>query len=69
MITKVKYKHNATDFTSSTADVEWWLRSAYCKSDSFFCCVGGINQFMGDGVPDFSNADHSEGFAPGFKIA
>ena len=55
---KVKYQHTAT--TSACA---WWLRSVYASNAITFCIVST------GGSADGSNACHSRGFAPGFKVA
>ena len=55
---KVKYKHNAT-----TTACLWWLRSVNATGTASFCLVstgGSANRY---------DACHSDGFAPGFKVA
>lgn len=54
---KVKYNHSAT----STA-VFWWLRSPRASSSTFFVFV------YTDGTVNFSSANYSIGFAPGFCV-
>lgn len=55
---KVKYQHTAT-----TSACSWWLRSVYASYTSYFCFVNA------DGSANYYNADSSNGFAPGFKVA
>ena len=54
---KIKYKHGGT----STA-AYWWLRSPTASNSIGFVIV------YTDGTVDFSNADDSLGFAPGFCV-
>ena len=54
---KVKYRHDAT----GTA-VYHWCRSAYYYAGSYFCLVGT------DVAAAISNADDSDGLAPGFCV-
>lgn len=55
---KVKYQHTAT-----TSACLWWLRSVRASYTYYFCIVHT------DGSASASNAYHSFGFAPGFKVA
>ena len=55
---KVKYQHTAT-----TSACYWWLRSVSASNANFFCIVNT------DGSANYGNADISDGFAPGFKVA
>ena len=54
---KVKYNHSAT----STA-VRWWLRSPYASLSTLFVYV------RIEGTVNYSNANYSYGFSPGFCV-
>lgn len=55
---KVKYQHSAT-----TSACDWWLRSVYAGNTLNFRRVAA------GGGGSYNGADHSRGFAPGFKVA
>ena len=55
---KVKYKHNATGTACNR-----WLRAVHATDGNVFCIV------YTDGSASNGNANWSNGFAPGFKVA
>ena len=56
---KIKYKHNGT---STAARARWWLRSPSAKYSDYFMIV------YSDGAVNYSDADFSLGFSPGFCV-
>lgn len=55
--TKIRNRYSNTSSTCW-----WWLRSPYCYSSSYFCCV------RGSGSADGDSANYSYGCAPGFAL-
>lgn len=54
---KVAYRHSATGSTAW-----WWLRSAYCNRNNYFCVV------WTDGSASSNNANDSGALLPGFAV-
>ena len=54
---KIKYKHNST-----STDANWWLRSPRASNSTYFVRVHA------SGMDDYTGANYSLGFAPGFCV-